>query len=162
MDSAKFNDWMHVVGIFAVVASLIFVGLQMKQTHEIAIAAQYQERAATAIEVIAARSQIDYVVNQIGASLAEDFAPHVSGEMSAADIGAWWFAERLSLVAYDNNHYQWETGFLSDESWDAYAVGLNSILEGPMTKFIIEKRRGHYRESFRRLCLELISDSDSE
>ena len=29
MDSAKLNDWMHVVGIFALVASLIFVGLRM-------------------------------------------------------------------------------------------------------------------------------------
>jgi len=36
MDSAKLNDWMQVVGIFALVASLVFVGLQMKQTQEIA------------------------------------------------------------------------------------------------------------------------------
>ena len=36
MDSAKLNDWMQVVGIFALVASLVFVGLQMKQTQDIA------------------------------------------------------------------------------------------------------------------------------
>jgi hypothetical protein len=36
MDSSKLNDWLQVVGIFAVVASLIFVGLQMKQTDDIA------------------------------------------------------------------------------------------------------------------------------
>jgi len=35
MDSAKLNDWLQVLGIFALVASLIFVGLQMKQTQEI-------------------------------------------------------------------------------------------------------------------------------
>jgi hypothetical protein len=35
MDSAKLNDWLQVIGIFALVASLIFVGLQMKQTQEI-------------------------------------------------------------------------------------------------------------------------------
>jgi hypothetical protein len=28
MDSAKLNDWLQVVGMFAVVASLIFVGMQ--------------------------------------------------------------------------------------------------------------------------------------
>ncbi len=50
MDSAKLNDWMQVVGIFAVVASLIFVGLQMIQDREIALAGQYQERSATAVE----------------------------------------------------------------------------------------------------------------
>ena len=35
MNSAKLNDWLQVIGIFALVASLIFVGLQMKQTQEI-------------------------------------------------------------------------------------------------------------------------------
>jgi hypothetical protein len=41
MDSAKLNDWMQVVGIFAVVLSLIFVGLQMRQEQEIAIMDTY-------------------------------------------------------------------------------------------------------------------------
>lgn len=36
MDTAKLNDWMQVVGIFALVASLIFVGLQLNQEREIA------------------------------------------------------------------------------------------------------------------------------
>ena len=48
MDSAKLNDWMQVIGIFAVVASLLFVGLQMKQSQEIALAEQYQARADAA------------------------------------------------------------------------------------------------------------------
>lgn len=37
MDSAKLNDWVQVLGIFALVASLIFVGLQIRQDQEIAI-----------------------------------------------------------------------------------------------------------------------------
>ena len=37
MDSAKLNDWMQVIGFFALVASLIFVGLQIRQDQEIAI-----------------------------------------------------------------------------------------------------------------------------
>ena len=31
MDSAKINDWMQIIGIFAVVASLVFVGMQLQQ-----------------------------------------------------------------------------------------------------------------------------------
>ncbi len=45
LDSAKLSDWLQVVGLFAVVASLIVVGLQMKQTDAIALSAIYQERA---------------------------------------------------------------------------------------------------------------------
>lgn len=35
MDSARLNDWLQVIGIFALVASLIFVGFQIKQSQEI-------------------------------------------------------------------------------------------------------------------------------
>ncbi|MEP1469400.1 MAG: hypothetical protein ABJK25_00350 [Halieaceae bacterium] len=38
MKEAKLRNWMEIVGIFAVVVSLIFVGLQMQQTQSIAIA----------------------------------------------------------------------------------------------------------------------------
>ena len=31
MDATKLNDWMQIVGIFAVVGSLIFVGMEMRQ-----------------------------------------------------------------------------------------------------------------------------------
>ena len=31
MDSAKLNDWVQVIGIFAVVASLVFVGIEVRQ-----------------------------------------------------------------------------------------------------------------------------------
>jgi hypothetical protein len=37
MDSAKLHDWLQLVGIFALVGSLIFVGLQLKQTQEVAL-----------------------------------------------------------------------------------------------------------------------------
>ena len=45
MDSGKLNDWMQVVGIFALVASLLFVGLQMNQSQNIAIVETYGDIA---------------------------------------------------------------------------------------------------------------------
>jgi len=51
MDSAKLNDWMQVVGIFAVVASLIFVGLQMRQDQEIAQAQALVDASAVVIDL---------------------------------------------------------------------------------------------------------------
>ena len=38
MKQTKLRDWLEIVGIFAVVVSLIFVGLQIQQTQNIAIA----------------------------------------------------------------------------------------------------------------------------
>ena len=42
MDRSKVHDWLEVVGMFGVIASLVFVGLQMKQTQEIALGEAYQ------------------------------------------------------------------------------------------------------------------------
>ena len=44
------NSWKDVaelVGIIAIVASLIFVGLELRQSQQIAIAGQYQDRTDT-------------------------------------------------------------------------------------------------------------------
>ena len=38
MDSAKLNEWLQVVGLFGVIGSLVFVGLQIKQDRQIALA----------------------------------------------------------------------------------------------------------------------------
>jgi len=44
-DMSKVNDWLQVVGMFGVIASLVFVGLQMKQAHQIALSEIYQSRS---------------------------------------------------------------------------------------------------------------------
>jgi hypothetical protein len=44
MDSSRLNDWLQVIGLFGVMASLVFVGLQMKQTQDIALAETYGTR----------------------------------------------------------------------------------------------------------------------
>ena len=50
MDSQKLHDWLQIVGIAAVVASLIFVGMQIKQSDDIALAEVLESVAARAIE----------------------------------------------------------------------------------------------------------------
>ena len=60
----KNTDWKSIaelIGIAAIVASLIFVGLQMKQTHEIALATLYQMRSDAAVE---AEKTADGIVNK--------------------------------------------------------------------------------------------------
>ena len=49
--AAKVSEWLQVIGTFGVILSLIFVGLQMQQTHEIALSATYQARTDTAVEL---------------------------------------------------------------------------------------------------------------
>jgi len=38
MKSTRIEDWLQIAGLFGVIGSLIFVGLQMRQDREIALA----------------------------------------------------------------------------------------------------------------------------
>ncbi len=67
MDTAKLNDWMQIIGIFAVVISLMFVGFQLKQSQDIAIAGQNQERQAVVIDYYTWQGENDEMVDAQGA-----------------------------------------------------------------------------------------------
>ena len=50
----KSTNWKHIaelVGIAAIVASLVFVGLQMRQSREIALSQSYQSRADMSVDM---------------------------------------------------------------------------------------------------------------
>ena len=74
MDMAKLNDWLQIVGIFAVVASLIFVGLQLKQTQEIAIAGQYQQRFDSVADFQSAMIQSAPAMRVVGGFIHQETA----------------------------------------------------------------------------------------
>ena len=58
MSNNRWKDLAELVGIFAIVASLIFVGVELQQTRKIAIADVYQQRAAMNIELINSRCTV--------------------------------------------------------------------------------------------------------
>lgn len=43
-DLAKIHDWLQVIGMFGLIASLIFVGMQIRQDRQIALSSIYQAR----------------------------------------------------------------------------------------------------------------------
>ena len=162
MDAAKLNDWLQVVGIFAVVLSLIFVGLQMKQSQEIAIAAQYQARTASTIESLSARSQISIVSQQIGVRISEGFAAYDSHDWSPNELGGMLLNAQMLISGQDNVHFQWESGFMSDDAWNSYRTQVKSTMSRPMGRYILENYGGSYRPSFRKICLDLIAEIEAE
>ena len=50
MNSTNLHDWLQIIGIAAVVASLVFVGLQLKQADEVAYAELSESSAVRGIE----------------------------------------------------------------------------------------------------------------
>ena len=71
MPSRNWKDIAELIGIGAIVASLIFVGLQMQQSQDIAIGAQYQERANAAVEDYMSQVQSDQALRIWGQRLID-------------------------------------------------------------------------------------------
>lgn len=162
MDSAKLNDWMQVVGIFAVVVSLIFVGIQLKQSQDIAIAGQNQERHSVAMDYYSWQGQIDELVDAYGARHRDHLDENLSAEISRSDrlIGLSYIRSRMRLSIYDNNHFQFESGFMTEESWQPYLSLTRNVCSGVRDEGRIMLNHGdQFRKGFRELCLNFIEES---
>lgn len=166
MNSAKLHDWIQIVGMSAIIASLIFVGLQLKQAQDIAIAAQYQARSDSLREQFAAFMESDAAMRVIGKELLADiqandeFPPDVKAWASAQPVDELAFraiGAYISLKSYDNLYFQYQSGFLSEEAWDAMRTQLEQSLADPRTwtRGTYERNPGIWRESFRELIREL-------
>ena len=127
MANDSWKDTAELVGIGAIVASLIFVGLQMRQSHEIAIADQYQDRADAALDYYLAQFQSDQMLarraNELSAAAASGTLPK-SITKAIADDGAEQVAlvylrYRANITMFDNYHFQYEQGFLNERAWEA-------------------------------------------
>ena len=140
MDSEKINDWLQVIGVFGVIASLVFVGLQLKQSQDIALAAQYHARAAAVM---------DYRAVQLasGFDFSTRFQPEGEGGLSPAQHNALVGASEWAWTQLDNNHYQHEAGFLDDESWQALQNNIRGLSAG-ISRRVFEDKKPTMRRSF--------------
>lgn len=167
MKKGELNDWLQVVGLIAVVASLIFVGLQLKQSQEIAIAAQYQARLDAASGHYTAILQSDAGLRVVGADVLADI--NANGTLPA-EFKAWAGSQPVEELAFrvigatiflkshDNIYFQYQSGFLSDEAWSALRMQLKAGLNDPRSwcRSVYESKPEVWRDSYRTLIEELI------
>lgn len=154
MDSAKLNDWAQVVGIFALVASLIFVGLQMKQTQEIALASAYQDRATSSIDRLVAEASSPENTSARAKAKQGDFASISPEEQESREL---FFA--AYVVMAENHHYQYEAGFLPEDHWARNLAELRCAFTDPMNRELIANWK--FRASFQAVLNDVIAHAES-
>ena len=132
----KTGDWKNIaelLGIAAIVASLIFVGLQLKQSQEIAIASQYQARADATMAFFNAHIEAGYVIRPL--------RDQVSDTLSAEDLSAalwYWYA-------FDNHHFQNQSGFLSEGAWHGQLRSMQEFYNICAARVVYESRKISFR-----------------
>ena len=170
MDSTRLNNWIQIVGLSAVVASLIFVGLQMRQTQAIAIANQYQDRAALNIAGRHAHLQNNTLLELRGKDLLEQlsdpsiraFFEEKYGASAPLAMGYTYMSDKTTYLMMDNNHFQYESGFLTEDTWHAYRSELKAYLMDRYFLYIWDDTRDQYRAEFQTVVDQLILENGSE
>jgi hypothetical protein len=154
MNAEKLNDWLQVVGMFGVIASLVFVGLEMRQTREIAISQIYHARADSE------RSNYSEAISS---------SAYLSGmaKLSAGSTDALTPEENVALVhhfmaqlaIWENDHFQHQNGYLSDEHWTMTKQHMTCVFANPFYRSMLEM---HFRDSFDSVIRQLAEEAKSD
>ena len=142
MTTTKWKDIAEIVALFAVVASLIAVVVELRQTQAALQAQAYQTRASEAFLThleFAQHPELDILFKR---SLAEDFDPASLTEAELAQLERMYFAIRTDV---DNEFYQYQRGYLDPEFYERATVA-------DIQEFAPRWRRlgiGELREEFR-------------
>ena len=141
MASEKVNDWVQILGIVGIIGSLVFVGLQLNQSQEIAIASQYQARLDSIIAVKGNLLQSDSLIHVI--RKVENGEP--LGEM---DIFVLDLAVGQAFDLWETNHFQYVSGYVSEEHWQGVLREIDMSLGKLYVPEFWASNRLSYRESF--------------
>lgn len=132
MNTRNWKETAELVGIAAVVAGLIFVGIQLRQSQAIAASGIYQERTSTSVEAVLTMIQNDKVLGAMlkgRAGRMDEITPDEE------------FAGRYTVFAitllWDNAHFQHENGFLSDEGWERVRNDIRTVMRGPFERRVV-------------------------
>ena len=145
MKPEKLRATAEAVGIIAVIISLIFVGLEVRQSAVATRGATQQALADSARDASGA-----LVADEETAELTLRF-------LSADDWSDFNEVERLRIVllftsmlrVYEDAHYQWTEGNLSPELWTGWEVSMRGSASPPGVAKYWDERRSYFSENFR-------------
>ena len=166
------KDLVENLGIFAVVASLIFVGMQLQLDRKVALADQYFNRAESAKadrrSLLASDDYMQFLEevwvlgNQPpfwddGWELAE----HVEeGRVSIRSVEAAITRHQLSIIGYDSVYFQYQQGLLDEDTWN----GLRSAMKNNMARNDLARAvyTRYARRTLRPVIEEILREIEAE
>ena len=111
MKKVSLDTWIQLLGMLSVLAGLLFVGLEMRQSQRIAIGAQQQTRAQMGMETAFHWSDNDMdsavFFRANDSELTEEEISYLR-----TDANVWWYI-------YESDFEQYELGLMEEEVWQA-------------------------------------------
>ena len=134
----------NFLGMLGIMASLIFVGLEMRQSHRIAQAAQQQERASMLAERINVWLEAGLDWQSIHFEQDYDYA-------HSEAITAMRNSAHQSWTLYENDYEQFALGLLSADVWAAKMRGMQRVYNICEVRTIFLSRLPMFSEGFKNI-----------
>lgn len=162
----------EIAGIFAVVASLIFVGLQLRLDRKVAVAEQYFNRAESAKADRRAMLESDDYMQFRGELWAlgdrpsfwdesSELAAQVAdGSISVRSLRAGIVSLQLSVIGYDNVYFQYQQGLIEDEMWNHLRSTMKRNMAG--NEIVRQAYSLYARPTIRPIIDEILKEIEAE
>ena len=151
MKKVSLDVWVQLVGLLSVVAGLVFVGFEMRQSQQIALASQQQERASLVMEIIGTFAEVDPPISMLD---------YLDGNIDFSDPDTRAVVEtfiyRMWMV-YENDYLQYDLGLMNEEIWQAKLTSMRFMYNKCQFKDVTEKALSFSSEEL----VTLLIDSDT-
>ena len=117
----SFTGVTNLLGIIGIIGSLVFVGMELRQSQQIALAAQQQQRAALITEVIGTFSDANPPISFL------DFLNQtidMDDKNNRATTETYMY--RVWMI-YENDHLQHKLGLIDEDVWQAKLTSMRAI-----------------------------------
>ena len=123
MNKVSLDVWIQLIGMLSIVASLIFVGMEMRQSQRIALAAQQTARVQIFTEIVTGMTESGLA--WLGPN--EDYAT----------------SNRTNQILwiFENDYLQYRLGLMDESVWQAKFRILDTIMSQCRSREIFETRR---------------------
>ena len=148
MKKMDFNDVIQLAAMVGIIASLIFVGLQMRQSQRIALAAQAQQRAAMLMD--RSNAWLESGLDFQSIHFEQNYDAVISESMTAMRTSA-----HQSWFLYENDYEQYSLGLMPDDIWQAKLRGIDRIYNICQARPIYESRAPMFSANFRAIVESL-------
>ena len=142
MRKIDIQDLIQLLGMVGIIGLLIFVGLEMRQSHRIAIAGQQLGRSVLFGDLINAYTEAGgdlqslYFEENLNYTLTPEEVISRNGVHSA------W-------LLYENDFYQYKQGLMDELTWEAKLRGISVIYNSCDVRNIYDSRAPIFSEDFR-------------
>ena len=148
MKKMDFNDVIQLAAMVGIIASLIFVGLQMRQSQRIALAAQAQQRAAMLMD--RSNAWLESGLDFQSIHFEQNYDAVISESMTAMRTSA-----HQSWFLYENDYEQYSLGLMPDDIWQAKLRGIDRVYNICEVRQIYQSRAVMFSNNFRAIVESL-------